>query len=309
MVTKYASIKYANMMKSLCGIMIVAALSVALLVNAQPTRAGATGSLSTLSFPGASTASCGTWQITGAGITVTGPGVATIFMRDRRDVLLYPNTPFTIAPGTYLSLSDSFSTPVTENPITVRVTIDGVIVFDGSAQNPCRPATQPDGSPSFGAPPTFAQRQIICNTAAFDNPGGNRIADTLLTIGQTWYVAINQQQDATGAPWTAIWIPNQPTVLWVPSVCVQGSTLGSFSYAYPTPIVPVEVRAATSPQVTAVPNTTVIYNGSQRTYVVQAGDNLYRISLRFGVPLATLAAANGIYNYDLIYVGQVLVLP
>ncbi len=46
-----------------------------------------------------------------------------------------------------------------------------------------------------------------------------------------------------------------------------------------------------------------------RTYVVQPGDNLYRISLRFGVSMASIAAANNIYNYSRIYVGQVLIIP
>jgi LysM repeat protein len=46
-----------------------------------------------------------------------------------------------------------------------------------------------------------------------------------------------------------------------------------------------------------------------RTYVVQAGDNLFRISLRFGVSIAAIQEANGIANPNLIYVGQVLKIP
>ncbi|MBX3084927.1 MAG: LysM peptidoglycan-binding domain-containing protein [Anaerolineae bacterium] len=49
--------------------------------------------------------------------------------------------------------------------------------------------------------------------------------------------------------------------------------------------------------------------GQQQQYVVQPGDNLFRISLRFGVPLATLQQVNGIANPNLIYVGQVLIIP
>ncbi|MGF1504039.1 MAG: LysM peptidoglycan-binding domain-containing protein, partial [Anaerolineae bacterium] len=45
------------------------------------------------------------------------------------------------------------------------------------------------------------------------------------------------------------------------------------------------------------------------TYVVQAGDNLFRIAQRFGLPTEQLAAANGITNPELIEVGQVLNLP
>lgn len=45
------------------------------------------------------------------------------------------------------------------------------------------------------------------------------------------------------------------------------------------------------------------------THVVQRGENLYRISLRYGVRLDQLARLNGITNVNRIYVGQVLVLP
>jgi LysM repeat protein len=45
------------------------------------------------------------------------------------------------------------------------------------------------------------------------------------------------------------------------------------------------------------------------TYTVRPGDNLYRISLRFGVPLQRLIDVNRIVNPNLIFVGQVLVIP
>src|SRR3989304_1112210 len=44
------------------------------------------------------------------------------------------------------------------------------------------------------------------------------------------------------------------------------------------------------------------------TYVVQPGDNLYRIGLKFGVTVAALKAANGLQS-DTIYVGQRLTGP
>jgi len=46
-----------------------------------------------------------------------------------------------------------------------------------------------------------------------------------------------------------------------------------------------------------------------RTHVVQAGENLYRIALMYGVSLPVLAAYNGIYDYNRIYAGQVLIIP
>ena len=42
-------------------------------------------------------------------------------------------------------------------------------------------------------------------------------------------------------------------------------------------------------------------------YVVQRGDNLFRIGLRFGVSVARIKALNGLFS-DLIYVGQTLII-
>jgi hypothetical protein len=47
----------------------------------------------------------------------------------------------------------------------------------------------------------------------------------------------------------------------------------------------------------------------QRTYVVQFGDNLFRIARRFGVDVYTLAQVNGIYDLNRVYAGQVLIIP
>ncbi|MGJ3241228.1 MAG: LysM peptidoglycan-binding domain-containing protein [Anaerolineae bacterium] len=48
---------------------------------------------------------------------------------------------------------------------------------------------------------------------------------------------------------------------------------------------------------------------SPTVHVVQAGENLYRISLRYNVTLGALAQANGIANPNLIFVGQQLIIP
>ncbi|MFC4712807.1 LysM peptidoglycan-binding domain-containing protein [Planococcus dechangensis] len=45
------------------------------------------------------------------------------------------------------------------------------------------------------------------------------------------------------------------------------------------------------------------------TYTVKAGDTLYSIAKKYNVTVAALAKANNITNYNLIRVGQVLVIP
>ncbi|HEX7734129.1 MAG TPA: LysM peptidoglycan-binding domain-containing protein [Ktedonobacteraceae bacterium] len=48
---------------------------------------------------------------------------------------------------------------------------------------------------------------------------------------------------------------------------------------------------------------------SQKTYTVVSGDTLSGIGQTYGVSVASLVAANHVANPDLIYVGQVLVIP
>jgi LysM repeat protein len=50
-------------------------------------------------------------------------------------------------------------------------------------------------------------------------------------------------------------------------------------------------------------------SAEQTIHVVQPGENLYRISLRYNVPIASIAQANNIGNVNLIFVGQQLVIP
>ena len=45
------------------------------------------------------------------------------------------------------------------------------------------------------------------------------------------------------------------------------------------------------------------------TYIVQRGDTLFRIALRYGIEMESLAQANQITNASRILVGQTLVIP
>lgn len=49
--------------------------------------------------------------------------------------------------------------------------------------------------------------------------------------------------------------------------------------------------------------------GTGGVYVVQQGDTLFKISLRYGVPVMSIANANGIQNINLILIGQQLTIP
>ncbi len=53
----------------------------------------------------------------------------------------------------------------------------------------------------------------------------------------------------------------------------------------------------------------LVSTAQTNTHTVQAGENLFRISLRYNVSLTALAQANNISNPNLIFTGQVLTIP
>jgi LysM repeat protein len=60
-----------------------------------------------------------------------------------------------------------------------------------------------------------------------------------------------------------------------------------------------------------IPGTTAASSTSSSgsVHVVQRGENLYRIALRYGTTVQALASANNLASTSLIYVGQTLVIP
>lgn len=69
-----------------------------------------------------------------------------------------------------------------------------------------------------------------------------------------------------------------------------------------TPVPPTAPPTSTTLPPTPIPQ-------QQQLYQVVRGDNLYRISIRFNVPLALLIQVNGIANPTRIFVGQILIIP
>lgn len=76
------------------------------------------------------------------------------------------------------------------------------------------------------------------------------------------------------------------------------------------------VPPTNTPSTTAVPTFTPVPSSPTPTsaptgevkHTVQAGENLFRIALRYGTTVEAVASANGIANPALIYVGQVLTI-
>jgi len=89
---------------------------------------------------------------------------------------------------------------------------------------------------------------------------------------------------------------------WVQVVLPDGRT-GWVAVSYALPSIPIHTLPiyGTTPPPTTPP--------AVRTHVVQPGENLYRIGLRYGVSWPKIAAANGLVYPYRIYVGQTLIIP
>ncbi len=86
-------------------------------------------------------------------------------------------------------------------------------------------------------------------------------------------------------------------------------TSGEFQVNVPTFVTSGTTTGAQPQQQTTVTTTTLTSTTGGIVHVVQRGENLFRISLRYGVTMSALAAVNGIANLNLIYAGQRLVIP
>lgn len=76
-------------------------------------------------------------------------------------------------------------------------------------------------------------------------------------------------------------------------------------------VVPPPTSTPTGQSLTTSGSTALSTTGTVggRIHVVEQGETLFEISLRYGVAVNSIAAANGITNINLIYLGQELVIP
>jgi LysM repeat protein len=100
-----------------------------------------------------------------------------------------------------------------------------------------------------------------------------------------------------------------PTAAVTPmaSPTVEGTLIAS-----PTAVVtPTATPVPGAPTHTPIPTPTTPPEtlGAPVVHVVQRGENLFRIALRYNTTVEAIAAANGIHNPRLIYVGQKLTIP
>ncbi|MBE2271744.1 MAG: SH3 domain-containing protein [Anaerolinea sp.] len=152
------------------------------------------------------------------------------------------------------------------------------------SETPVQPAVVPTGS---------ITGYLTANVRTAPDPNGQIVATAPLGTAVT---LLGRNYNAT---WVQIRLPNGTTG-WVEAIAVSGT-------------VPVRGLARTDgsvfvPGAPDLPQTGGNNSGAT-AYVIRAGDTLWAIAQRYGVNIHTLAAYNGIYNYDLIYAGLTLYIP
>ena len=70
----------------------------------------------------------------------------------------------------------------------------------------------------------------------------------------------------------------------------------------------VVVTATPTPTPTPLP-ATVVMEASENKYIVQSGDYLFKIAVLHNTSVQSLVLANNIENADLVFKGQVIILP
>lgn len=164
----------------------------------------------------------------------------------------------------------------------------------------------------------------------------NGLSDSvLIRVGQILIIPVKLAAPATSTP-TPTSLAPAPTAVPVPTTSVYivqtGDTLFRVAARFNTTastlaqlngitninvirvgqrlVVPTSGGTVPPAPATTVPATTAPSQGGQgQSYVVRPGDTLFRIAIRFNVPLRTLIQANSIADANRVYVGQVLVIP
>ncbi|HEX9332007.1 MAG TPA: LysM peptidoglycan-binding domain-containing protein [Anaerolineales bacterium] len=175
--------------------------------------------------------------------------------------------------------------------------------------------TLPTSATPTQIPPTFPQ--------SFPTPTATVIS--IVTVTQTTVLQIPTE---TASP-TASQIALQPAATsctvpsgWIRIITTTGDTIYSLAQRYKTStdslnaancLTSADLPAGFALYVPPVPTVTVIPCGPPlgwvKTYIVQPGDNLYRIALSYGLTFPQLQRGNCMGSSTTIYVGQRLWVP
>jgi LysM repeat protein len=91
-----------------------------------------------------------------------------------------------------------------------------------------------------------------------------------------------------------------------------GDTLWGLALRFGTTVETIKSRNSLTSDIIYKGDTLIISGtgaGETVTHIVQPGENLFRISLKYGTTVEAIAAVNGVINPNIVYVGQELTIP
>jgi LysM repeat protein len=243
-------------------------------------------------------------------------------------------TIYTVRPGdTLYSIAVRFNTTVdaikaANNLISDIITVGQELKIPGTTTSP---TSTPTTTPPSGEGTIYVVRwgdtlysiAIRFGTTVDAIKAANGLTSDLLTVGQELIIP--------GATTTPTATPTAPTPTPIPGgspppppptgptthIVQPGENLFRIALRYGTTVDAIaQANHIVNPwfiyvgQKLIIPGSGSVPPGSPgTTYVVQPGDNLYRIAIRYHTTVQALVVANNLTNPNLIYVGQILNVP
>ncbi len=213
----------------------------------------------------------------------------------------------------------------TASVLTLMIIVAIVVVGGCTRPKPASKAspTQAVASPTLQAPSGATVVAVQATPTLV--PSGEMPPDLTLTLAASPTVAVTPTATPTSPPGVPTYTPTPtPTPTTPPGtpgaplvhVVQRGENLFRIALKYNTTVEAIAAaNGIRNPQLIYVGQKLTIPRGGTtpqpggRTHVVQPGENLFRIALRYGTTPQAIAAANNLPNIHLIYAGQVLRIP
>lgn len=200
----------------------------------------------------------------------------------------------TTTEGTADTTSDSSAVDTTSEGNDTTAATDATTTQDDSSEagGGVGDATTDSGDATTAVQDTATTEESSTDTAASnDSATTTTVVTSTTTIPATHTVAAGENLYRIGLKYGISWVAIANTNgLANPNILSVGQVL-KLPGATPT-----------TPDPTPSPQT-------ETTYIVQTGDNLFRIGLKFGISWVQIAEANGIVNPNMISVGDELKIP
>jgi LysM repeat protein len=209
------------------------------------------------------------------------------------------------------------STAVT---LALAIVVATIGVGGCTRPKPTEDSAQAMASPTIEAPPGATVVAVDATSTLV--PPGEMPYELTLTLAASPTVAVTPTATPTSPPGVPTYTPTPTTLPGTPGapivhVVQPGENLFRIALRYNTTVEAVAAaNGIRNPQLIYVGQKLTIPRegatpppGGGRTHVVQPGENLFRIALRYGTTPQAIAVANNLPNIHLIYAGQVLRIP